>query len=110
MRTIAISRVLLVVSILAVAPGAFAQPQTQETERAKKLAARRYAGGVVSLPVSAFATGLRLCTRETPSGVAGYWRVPPNIAAAMDAQLQLHLRKSGIDKRLPFAAKLYLRQ
>ncbi len=106
-----LARALLLASaFVTVAASAYAQPQTPAALRAKKLAARRYAGGVVALPESAFASGLRVCARETPSGINGYWRVPAKIVDAMDAELLIHLRKSGIDKRLAFAPKLYLRQ
>jgi hypothetical protein len=91
-------------------PQARARGLTPEALRARKAAARRYGGMAVSLPVSAFAAGLKVCVRETPSGVAGYWRVPAKIVDAADAELLVHLRKSGLDKRLPFSAKLYIRQ
>lgn len=112
MRSLAILvRVLpLALALATVAGPAQAQPPDPLSARAKKLAARRYVGGAVSLPVSAFAGGLRVCARETPSGVNGYWKVPAKIVDAMDAELLVHLRKSGIDKRLSFAPKLYLRQ
>ena len=64
----------------------------------------------VALPVSAFSNGLHVCSREAPSGIAGYWKVTPKIMDLIDADLLVHLRKSGLDKRLPFSAKLYLRQ
>jgi hypothetical protein len=99
---------LLVLSVASPAVGA--QPSSADSLRARKLAARRYAGGAVSLPVSAFASGLRTCSRETPSGVAGYWKVPPKIVDLIDVELLKHVRKSGIDQRLPFSAKLYIRQ
>jgi hypothetical protein len=78
--------------------------------RARKLAARRYLGMAVALPSSAFAGGLHACVRETPTGITGYWKVPPKVVDAMDADLLKYLRKSGIDKRLTFAPRLYLRQ
>jgi hypothetical protein len=102
---------LLTLIVLSVEPpNVRGQPATPEMLRARKLAARRYAGMAVSLPLSAFASGLRVCSRETPSGIAGYWKVPPKAMEALDAELLVHLRKSGLDKRLPFSAKLYLRQ
>jgi hypothetical protein len=78
--------------------------------RARKLAARRYAGMAVALPLSAFVNGLHVCARETPSGIAGYWKITPKAMARIDADLLVHLRKSGLDKRLPFSPRLYLRQ
>jgi hypothetical protein len=42
--------------------------------------------------------------------INGYWRVPPKVVDLIDADLMVHLRKSGIDKKLPFSAKLYIRQ
>jgi hypothetical protein len=60
--------------------------------------------------VSAFTNGRRVCAKETPSGINGYWKVTPKIMDLIDAELMVHLRKSGIDKNLPFAAKLYIRQ
>ena len=86
------------------------QPMTPEALRARKLATRRYAGMAVSLPVSAFASGLRVCSREAPSGVAGYWKVPAKIVDLLDVELLKHLRKSGLDARLAFQPKLYIRQ
>jgi hypothetical protein len=65
---------------------------------------------IVSLPLTAFSNGLRICSRETPSGIAGYWKVPPKAMDAIDADLLVYLRKSGLDKRLSFSAKLYVRQ
>jgi hypothetical protein len=101
----------LALALSAVAPlCARAAGPTPAELRARKLAARRYVGGVVSLPSSAFAGGLHVCVRETPAGITGYWKVPPKAVDVMDADLLKHLRKSGIDKRLPFAARLYLRQ
>ena len=79
-------------------------------QRARQLAARKYAGMPVALPVSAFTNGLRVCAKETPSGINGYWKVTPTIMDLIDAELMVYLRKSGIDKKLPFAAKLYIRQ
>jgi hypothetical protein len=79
-------------------------------QRARQLAARKYAGMAVALPESALTSGLRVCAKETPSGVNGYWKVTPKIMELIDAELMVHLRKSGIDKNLPFAAKLYIRQ
>ena len=116
MLSLATSARLLVVTALtalvsvASLPQAEGQGVTRDAVRARKLAARRYGGMAVSLPVSAFADGIKVCVRETPSGVAGYWRVPPKIVAAADAALLVHLRKSGLDKRLPFSPKLYIRQ
>jgi hypothetical protein len=86
------------------------QTPTPEALRARRLAARQYAGMAVSLPVSAFAGGLRVCSREAPSGVSGYWKVPAKIVDLIDPELLVHVRKSGLDKRLPFQAKLYIRQ
>lgn len=87
-----------------------AAPLTRDEVRARKLAAKRFEGMAVALPDSAFAGGLRVCTRETPSGINGYWRVPAAVASLVDTQLLGHLRKSDLDKRLPFAPKLYVRQ
>jgi hypothetical protein len=87
-----------------------AQGSTPDALRARKQAARRYGGMAVSLPVSAFAGGIKACVREPPSGVAGYWRVPPKVVDVADAELLTHLRKSGLEKRLPFSPKLYIRQ
>jgi hypothetical protein len=113
MRRIAtLSRLfLLALAVLFVAPSTVegAAP-TPDALRARKLAARRFAGMAVALPQSAFASGLRVCARETPSGILGYWRVPTRAMELIDAELLLHLRKSGLDKRLPFSAKLYVRQ
>jgi hypothetical protein len=86
------------------------EPGTPEAQRARRLAARRYEGMAVSLPVSAFSNGLRVCARETPSGINGYWKVTPKIMELIDADLLVHLRKSGLDKKLSFSAKLYVRQ
>lgn len=92
----------------------FALPQAVRgealAERARHLAARKYAGMAVALPDSAFANGLRVCAKETPSGINGYWKVTPKIMDLIDGELMVHLRKSGIEKNLPFAAKLYIRQ
>ena len=80
------------------------------TQKARKFAARRYIGMVVALPDSALSDGLRVCTREAPSGIVGYWHVPPKMADAVDADLRAHLRKSGLDQGLQFAFSLYVRQ
>jgi hypothetical protein len=101
---------LTLIALTLAAPDVRGQPSRQDSLRARKLAARRYAGMAVSLPQSAFASGLRVCARETPSGINGFWKVPPKAMDLIDAELLLHLRKSGLDKRLPFSAKLYLRQ
>lgn len=106
LRTLSLTAVVLVVA----APDARAQADTPAAQRARKLAAKRYQGGPVSLPESAFAAGLRVCARETPSGITGYWKVPPKAVDAIDTDLLRELRKSGADARLPFAAKLYVRQ
>jgi hypothetical protein len=99
----------LVVSALVPIP-ARAQAPTRDELRARKLAARRFEGGPVALPDSAFANGLKVCAREIPSGIVGYWKVTPKVMEAMDAELLVHMRKSGLAKRLPFAPKLYVRQ
>jgi hypothetical protein len=102
---------LLTLVVLSVdPPDVRGQPATPDTLRARKLAARRYAGMTVALPLSAFSNGLRVCSRETPSGINGYWKVTPKAMSRIDAELLLHLRKSGLDKRLPFSPSLYLRQ
>ena len=106
-----LGRLLLTLTVLAVVPATVqAGPPTRDELRARKLAARRYAGMAIALPQSAIANGLRVCTKDMPSGIVGYWRVPAKIVDAMDAELLVHLRKSGIDKRIPFSPKLYLRQ
>lgn len=104
------AKLLLLAPLTILVAQSTVQAQTADALRAKKLAARRYSGGAVSLPVTAFANGLRTCGRETPSGISGYWRVPAKIVDAMDAELRVTLRKSGIEQRLPFASKLYVRQ
>ena len=105
-------RLLLLMMMVSIIepPEVRGEPATQETLRARKLAAHKYAGMAVALPLSAFANGLRVCARETPSGITGYWKVPPKIVDLIDVELMAHLRKSGIDKKLPFSAKLYIRQ
>jgi len=101
----------LILLVLSIAPlDALGEPATPEALRARKLAARRYQGLAVALPDSAFSNGLHVCARETPSGINGYWKVPPKVMDLIDADLMAHLRKSGIDKKLPFSAKLYVRQ
>ncbi len=113
MQSISTARRLLLLTLMVLSVGtplARGEPPTPEALRARKLAARRYEGMVVALPESAFANGLRVCARETPSGINGYFRVTPKIANLIDAQLLPYLRKSGLDKKLAFAAKLYLRQ
>jgi hypothetical protein len=105
------ARSILLLTLIALVPASLAAaPPTRDELRARKLAARRYAGLAIALPQSAFANGLRVCQRDLPSGIVGYWKVPPKIVDAMDAELFVYLRKSGLDKRLPFAPKLYLRQ
>ena len=113
MKSIATMCRFLLLTLIALSvepPNVQSQPSTQDSLRARKLAARRYVGMAVSLPQSAFANGLRVCARETPSGINGFWKVPAKAMDLIDAELLRHLRKSGLDKRLPFSAKLYLRQ
>jgi hypothetical protein len=113
MRFIVLACRLLLVALLTsfVLPlPAQAQPPTRDVLRARKLAARRFEGGTVSLPNSAVATGLRVCAKDTPSGILGYFKVTPKVMATVDAELMVHLRKSGLGKQLPFFPKLYLRQ
>ena len=113
MRTIVTSCRLLLLSLVVslVAPlVAHGQPLTRDQLRARKLAARKYEGAVVSLPSSAFEDGLRVCARETPSGILGMWKVSPKMAGLIDGELMVHLRKSGIAKAIPFSPKLYIRQ
>ena len=99
---------LMVLSVEALpAQGA---PPTPEALRARKLAARRYEGMAVALPESALSNGLRVCAREAPSGINVYWKVPAKVVNLIDAELLVHLRKSGLDKELQFSAKLYIRQ
>jgi len=105
------ARVLLVtLTVLSVASAVQAGPPSQAELRARKLAARRYAGLAISLPESAFANGLHVCARDVPSGMVGYWKVPAKIVDAMDVELLVHMRKSGLGQKLPFSPKLYLRQ
>ena len=97
--------------LLSVAPTELrAESPDPLAQKARKFAARRYLGMVVALPDSALSDGLRVCTREPPSGVVGYWRVPPKMADAVDAELRLYIRKSGLDKSLQFSFSLYVRQ
>jgi hypothetical protein len=113
MKSIALVNRLLLLTLMVLSvetPTAQGEPLTPEALRARKLAARRYEGLAVSLPDSAFANGLRVCAKETPSGINGYWKVPAKIVDIIDADLLVHLRKSGLDKKLQFSAKLYLRQ
>jgi hypothetical protein len=106
-----LGRLLLLLALCPLAmPRAWGEAPTRDQQRARKLAARRYEGMAVSLPSTAVANGLRVCARETPSGILGYWRVPPKAVARMDGELMAHLRKSGIAARLPFSPKLYIRQ
>jgi hypothetical protein len=106
-----LGRLLLTLTVLALLPATVqAGPPTRDELRARKLAFRRYAGMAIALPQSALADGLKVCARDMPSGIVGYWRVPAKIVDVMDAELLVHLRKSGLDKRLPFSPKLYLRQ
>jgi hypothetical protein len=96
--------------VLLVAPLDVRAEPGADAQRARRFAARRYVGMAVSLPVTAFANGLRICSREMPSGIAGYWKVPPKAVDAIDAELLVHLRKSGLEQKLSFSAKLYIRQ
>jgi len=101
----------LMMAVLSVPPStAQAETLTPEAQRARKIAIRKYEGAAVALPDSAFANGLRVCARETPSGINGYWKVPAKIVDIIDADLMVHLRKNGLDKTLQFPAKIYMRQ
>lgn len=113
MKSIVVVRRLFVLTlmVLSVAPlNVRGETLTPEALRARKLAARRYEGMAVALPDSAFSNGLRVCAKEPPSGINGYWKVTPQIMEIIDADLLVHLRKSGLDKKLQFLAKLYIRQ
>jgi hypothetical protein len=113
MRQIERSGRLLGFSLIALsfaATAARAESGAEATQRARRLAAKRYIGMTVPLPDSAFAGGLRVCSRETPSGIVGYWKVAPKMVDAIDGELRAHVRKSGIDKGLPFSFSLYVRQ
>lgn len=113
MRRIARSgRLLGSLSILLslAATTARAESGAEATQRARRLAAKRYIGMTVPLPDSALAGGLRVCSRETPSGIVGYWKVAPKMVDTIDAELRAHVRKSGIDQALPFSFSLYVRQ
>jgi len=87
-----------------------ADTSADATQRAQRFAAKKYGGMTVALPDSAFANGLRVCARETPSGIVGYWRVPGKAMDAIDGELRAYMRKSGIGKTLPFSFSLYVRQ
>jgi hypothetical protein len=105
------SLLLLTLMLFSLEPSAVrGETLTPEALRARKLAARRYEGMAVALPDSAFANGLRVCAKEAPSGINGYWKVTPKIMELVDADLLVHLRKTGLDKKLQFSAKLYVRQ
>ena len=109
--SVAVRSLILMMTVLSVAlPTVQGETMTPEAQRAHKLAVRRYEGAAVALPDAAFANGLRVCARETPSGINGYWKVPPKIVDLIDADLLVHLRKSGLDKKLQFPAKIYMRQ
>jgi len=101
---------LMIVALFVALPTAKGETLTPEAQRARKNAIRKYEGAAVALPDSAFANGLRVCARETPSGINGYWRVPAKVVDLIDADLMVHLRKSGLDKKLQFPAKIYMRQ
>jgi hypothetical protein len=102
---------LLTLVVSLVTPiAAHSQPLTRDQLRARKLAARRFAGLAVALPDAAIAGGLRVCAKETPSGIVGYWTVPPKAVELIDVELLAHMRKSGLAKSLPFSPKLYVRQ
>jgi hypothetical protein len=96
--------------LAAVPANASAPPAARDALRARKEAARRYAGGAIALPDSAFGGGLRVCARDTPSSITGYWKVPAKVVDLIDADLMVYLRKSGIAEKLPFSVKLYVRQ
>jgi len=110
MRLVVVGSLLTLLAFSAAPCEAGAPPASQDAQRARKAAARRFGGQAVSLPVSAFASGLKVCVRDAPSGIAGYWKVPAKVVDAADAELLLHLRKSGLLQRLPFSPKLYVRQ
>jgi hypothetical protein len=107
---IAPHRLLLLTLTMLFAMPSVVRGDSALAQHARQQAARKYAGMPVALPVSAFTNGLRVCAKETPSGINGYWKVTPKIMDLIDAELMVYLRKSGIDKKLPFSAKLYIRQ
>jgi len=106
----AVHRLLVIALLVLAAAPAVVRAEGPLEQRARKLTARRYAGMAVSLPVSAFANGLKVCARETPSGILGYWKVPANVMDRVDADLLQYLRKTGADARLSIPPKLYVRQ
>lgn len=111
MKRIACCVLAVLLTMAALAPAELrAESGAEATQRARRLAAKRYGGMTVALPDSAFAHGLRVCARETPSGIVGYWKVAPKMVDAIDGELRAYLRKSGIDKALPFSFSLYVRQ
>ncbi len=91
-------------------PSLRADTSADATQRARKFAAKRYLGGTVALPDSAFSQGLHVCAKNAPSDIVGYWHVPPKAADALDGELRAYLRKSGLDKALQFSFSLYVRQ
>jgi hypothetical protein len=64
----------------------------------------------VALKIEAFKTGFRNCSRPTPQGMTSFWQVNQTDVERIDAELILHLEKTGLAKKLRASPSTYGRQ
>ena len=67
-------------------------------------------GRAVALRFSAFKDGFRLCSRQGPRNITGYWELDQVEAERIDRALIKYVIRSGLKARLTSAAEGYVRQ
>jgi hypothetical protein len=64
----------------------------------------------VSLKLSAFKDGFRLCSRKGPQNVTGSWELDQAEVERIDSALMKHIVRGGLKSRLALAPDGYVRQ
>jgi hypothetical protein len=64
----------------------------------------------VALKIEAFKDGFRLCSREAPQGISGYWELGKAEVERIDRALMVHLSRSGLQGHLSAPPSRYERQ